>query len=74
MITELMAGFTSVGAIISAQFFREEWVPKHTQVLTGIGSFQTLVIIITANLGLYIDVPMCVFVGGQKDIQFRYWE
>lgn len=54
MITGVMVGFSSVGTIIFAQLFREEWAPKYTQALAGTGSFQGLAIIITAGLGLYM--------------------
>ncbi|KAF2489162.1 putative allantoate permease [Lophium mytilinum] len=54
MITGVMVGFSSIGSIISAQLFREEWAPKYTQALAGTGSFQGLAIIITLALGLWM--------------------
>ena len=54
MVTGVMVGFSSIGTIISAQLFREQWAPKYTQALAGTGSFQGLAIIITAGLGIYM--------------------
>lgn len=54
MITGVMVGFSSVGSIISAQLFRDEWAPKYTQALGGTGGFQALAILITAGLGVWM--------------------
>lgn len=54
MITGVMVGFSSVGSIISAQLFREQWAPKYTQALAGTGAFQALAIMVTFCLGIYM--------------------
>lgn len=54
MITGVMVGFSSVGSIISAQMFREEWAPKYVQALGVTGGFQALAIVITAGLGIWM--------------------
>ncbi|XXH02466.1 hypothetical protein Hte_008842 [Hypoxylon texense] len=54
MVTGVMVGFSSVGAIISAQMFREAWAPKYIQALGVTGAFQALAIVITAGLGIWM--------------------
>ena len=54
MITGVMVGFSSVGAIISAQMFRDEWAPKYVQALGVTGAFQALAIFITLGLGTWM--------------------
>ncbi|KAL4863231.1 hypothetical protein BDV12DRAFT_189844 [Aspergillus spectabilis] len=53
LITGVMVAFSSVGGIISAQLFRDEWAPQYLQALGGTAGFQGLAIIISAGLGIY---------------------
>ncbi|KAL3479560.1 major facilitator superfamily domain-containing protein [Aspergillus californicus] len=53
LITGVMVAFSSVGGIVSAQLFREEWAPLYLQAMGGTAGFQGLAIMISAGLGIY---------------------
>ncbi|KIX00647.1 uncharacterized protein Z518_09712 [Rhinocladiella mackenziei CBS 650.93] len=54
MITGVMVACSSIGAIISAQMFRDAWAPKYVQALGVTGGFQALAIMVTAGLGIWM--------------------
>ncbi|KAL3459729.1 pantothenate transporter [Aspergillus heterothallicus] len=56
LITGVMVAFSSIGGIISAQLFRDEWAPLYLQALGGTAGFQGLAIIISAGLGVFFRI------------------